>query len=55
MLCEDNKQNCLDNQEEKIKLCNNFYLLLGHGSTRNKRITIPPNFNIVTFSYVNEN
>lgn len=53
MSCDENLQNCLKTTKEN-KLCNNFYLLLGHGSTRNERIMIPPNFNIVTFSYVNE-
>ena len=36
-------------------LCNNDYLILGHGLTPNpERITIPENINVVTFSQIGE-
>lgn len=55
MLLSNYKTNFLVGEETSSKLCNDFYLIIGHGCTRGTdRIIVHPNFNIITFAQVNE-
>ena len=48
-LCKYNNQYCIQNLN---LFCNKFYLINGHGISTGERITVPKNFNIITFSII---
>ena len=53
-MCDKNNQNCITTVDQSKSICSNFYLLLGHGATKQERIIVPKNFNVITFSIVGD-
>jgi len=53
-MCDINNQNCNTTRDQSNSICSNFYLLLGHGATKQERIRVPENFNVITFSIVGD-
>jgi hypothetical protein len=52
--CLANNYGCFGYFNRQIKQCKELYLLLGHGRTNDTVITIPENFNLVTFTRVGD-